>query len=133
MAYTGLTLEEARDHGWMSVLHPEDVEEAKKFDVEELSHSNDLELHLRYRRNDRSFRWTSCKARPYKDDNGKVMKWYGTITDVHDMFVMRQETETLQAENARLLTQETAANESSRLKGQFLAHVCRERGIEIMP
>ena len=107
----------------MSILHPDDIEEAQKYDQVELSRGHDQELHLRYRRHDGSFRWTSCKARPLKDDNGKVLRWYGSITDVHDMFIVRQEAEKLQAENARLLSQETAANESSRLKGQFLAHV----------
>lgn len=58
-----------------------------------------------------------------KIENGKVLRWYGTTTDVHDTVITRIEAKKLEVENAHLLTQEHAAKESSRVKSQFLAHV----------
>lgn len=122
--FSGTTPERSLGHGWRQGIHPDDLgttwetfEQAMVLGLEE-------SCHYRYRRYDGVYRWMSSRARPLKDNNGKVLKWYGTTTDIHDLVITRNEAKKLETENARLLTLEHNARESNRLKSEFLAHVC---------
>ena len=42
------------------------------------------EVEARLRRHDGSFRWFLLRAEPLRDETGKIVKWYGTSTDIED-------------------------------------------------
>ncbi len=52
---------------------------------------NDCSVEVRYRRHDGIYRWMLVRACPLRDDNGKLLKWYGTNTDIHDLVMSRIE------------------------------------------
>jgi formate hydrogenlyase transcriptional activator len=82
--YAGLSVEEAADWGWTVALHPED--RARLIDywrhVLASGEAGEIEAHLR--RFDGEFRWFLFRASPLRNASGKVVKWYGTNTDLED-------------------------------------------------
>jgi len=42
------------------------------------------DVEVRTRRFDAEYRWFLLRARPLRDESGKIVRWYGTNTDIHD-------------------------------------------------
>ncbi|HEX8315634.1 MAG TPA: PAS domain-containing protein, partial [Flavisolibacter sp.] len=82
--YTGLTYEETKDKGWSLVLHPDDYGRAWKLWKDSLDTGKPYEIEYRLRRYDDEYRWFLGRALPLRNDNGTVVKWFGTCTDIHD-------------------------------------------------
>jgi len=97
--YTGTTFEEMQDWGWKAVHHPDHIDRV----VKKIQHSWDTgeiwEDTFPLRGKDGEYRWFLSRALPIRDENGKVVRWFGTNTDI---------TERKQSEEA-LLAAETRA------------------------
>lgn len=107
--YTGTTLEEMEGWGWRKVHHPLHVERV----VEKFSHcvrtGEPWEDTFPLRSRSGEYRWFLSRALPIRDESGKVVRWFGTNTDV---------TEIREAEEA--------LREAGRRKDQFLATLAHE-------
>jgi PAS domain S-box-containing protein len=82
--YTGLTIEQARGSGWMSVVHQEDIGWMSEQRRMAMASGKPFELESRMRRHDGQYRWFINRADPLLDEKGKIVKWYGTNTDIDD-------------------------------------------------
>jgi PAS domain S-box-containing protein len=82
--YTGLSAEEARDWGWTVALHPDDLSRLVDYWRSVLASSEPGEIEGRLRRFDGVFRWFLLRVTPYFDNERKVVKWFGTNTDIED-------------------------------------------------
>ena len=82
--YTGLTFDQTKDTGWNAVFHPEDQDRAWKLWRHSLETGEPYDIEYRCRRFDGEYRWVLGRALPLKDETGKILKWFGTCTDVHD-------------------------------------------------
>lgn len=82
--YTGTTLEEMAGWGWKSAHHPDHVERVVKKIRRCFESGRIWEDTFPLRAADGSFRWFLSRARPIKDESGKVTLWCGTNTDVTD-------------------------------------------------
>jgi two-component system CheB/CheR fusion protein len=82
--YTGLTYEQSVSEGWSTVLHPDDAERTWKIWQECLQTGINYEVEYRMKRYDGEYRWFLARAIPLKDEKGRILKWFGTCTDVHD-------------------------------------------------
>jgi PAS domain S-box-containing protein len=80
--YTGLTLEESYGHGWNTPFHPDDRQRA--WDAWKNATENDAtySLDCRLRRADGTYRWWLVRGVPLRDADGKILKWFGTCTDI---------------------------------------------------
>jgi PAS domain S-box-containing protein len=81
--YTGLSVEEGLGWGWMmKAFHPEDraAEEWRAA----FAAGQPFEREARLRRADGAYRWFLVRAVPLCDEHGKVVRWYGTTTDIED-------------------------------------------------
>ncbi|MCX6983277.1 MAG: PAS domain-containing protein [Lentisphaerae bacterium] len=80
--YTGLTLEESYGHGWNTPFHPDDRKRA--WDAwENATQDNGIySIESRLRRADGVYRWWLVRGVPLSDANGKILKWFGTCTDI---------------------------------------------------
>lgn len=107
--YTGTTLEEVRGWGWRRVHHPDHVDRV----VTRLQHSWDSgepwEDTFPIRGHDGQYRWFLSRALPIRDADGRIVRWFGTNTDVTDQ--------------RRL---EAALAESNERKDAFLATLSHE-------
>jgi formate hydrogenlyase transcriptional activator len=82
--YAGLSVEEAADWGWTVALHPEDRARLIDYWRHVLASGETGEIEARLRRFDGEFRWFLFRASPLRNASGKVVKWYGTNTDLED-------------------------------------------------
>lgn len=82
--YTGLSLEEACGWGWQAAMHPEDLPELLEGWRSNLASGEPLEMEARLRRFDGVYRWFLFRATPSFDNDGRVVKWFGTNTDIED-------------------------------------------------
>jgi two-component system CheB/CheR fusion protein len=82
--YTGLSFEQSRDHGWMLVLHADDYQRTMELWQESLEKGTTYQAEYRMRRYDGIYRWFLARAIPLRDDQGTIVKWFGTCTDIHD-------------------------------------------------
>jgi formate hydrogenlyase transcriptional activator len=83
-AYTGLSLEEACGWGWQAAMHAEDLPELLERWRSNLASGEPLEMDARLRRFDGVYRWFLFRATPSFDNDGRVLKWFGTHTDIGD-------------------------------------------------
>ena len=82
--YTGLSAEQALGSGWEVAIHPDDLSRILETFREALNSVKPYEVEGRFRRFDGEFRWFLFRASPLCDESGKVVKWYGTNTDIED-------------------------------------------------
>ena len=82
--YVGLSAEEASDWGWTVALHPEDRDRLTDYWRQLLASGEAGETEARLRRFDGEFRWFLFRASPLRDGSGRVVKWYGTNTDIEE-------------------------------------------------
>src|SRR3984893_7688503 len=70
--------------GWANVLHPEDVERTKKAWFHSVETGEPCDVEQRVRRFDNIYRWFRTNAQPFRDHDGRVIRWYGVATDIDD-------------------------------------------------
>jgi PAS domain S-box-containing protein len=83
--YTGLTLEEVqREDQRARVFHPEDLERLREERLEALARGKPFELEQRALGKDGNYRWFLVRYNPLRDDQGQIIRWYATGTDIED-------------------------------------------------
>ncbi len=80
--YTGRSHEESTGWGWQAAFHPEDVPPLMKKWRELLASGEPGEIEARLRRHDGVYRWFLIRVEPFRDEHGRLLKWYGTSTDI---------------------------------------------------
>jgi len=82
--YIGLRLEDFRHRGWEAFLHPEDLPKtAKDFDQAIQTGTSHKTVH-RIRRSDGEYRWHLSRAEPLRDQQGRIIQWYGQSVDIDE-------------------------------------------------
>jgi diguanylate cyclase (GGDEF)-like protein/PAS domain S-box-containing protein len=69
---------------WYESIHPDDLDEALKRWGHSVKTGEPFETEFRLRRRDGLYRWHVAKATPGHDVHGKITKWFGTNTDIHE-------------------------------------------------
>jgi PAS domain S-box-containing protein len=84
LEYAGLTADQARGWGWTVAVHPDDLNPLVDYWRTIMASGQSGEVEARLRRFDGVYRWFLFRATPSLDDNGRVVKWYGTNTDIEE-------------------------------------------------
>jgi PAS domain S-box-containing protein len=82
--YTGLSMEQASGWGWEQAVHADDRAGLLRYWRSLLATGQAGEYEARLRRHDGSYRWFLFRGIPLHDASGRLVKWYGTNTDVDD-------------------------------------------------
>lgn len=116
--FTGLDYNRSANEGWSKVVHPDDQERALAVWRASLTTGQPYEIEYRFRRFDGVYRWFLGRALPMFNEDGQIVKWFGTCTDVHDQkqmsalleqkvaertVALKQAAEELEASNAELV------------------------------
>src|SRR3569623_339314 len=114
--YSGVALDAMRGEGWAELYHPEHRERvaARMHACWQSGQAWEDIFPLRGRNGE--YRWYQTRAMPIRDEAGKVIRWFGTNTDV---------TEVRRAQEA--------LRESDRRKDQFLAVLAHELRTPLAP
>jgi PAS domain S-box-containing protein len=89
--YTGQTPEQALGAGWVEAIHPDDRDSVRQWwrNNGETARSYRAEYRLR-RASDGQYRWHQSQAEPVLDERGRILCWFGSCTDVHDLSLTRE-------------------------------------------
>jgi formate hydrogenlyase transcriptional activator len=83
--YTGLTIEDVTTSDFRArIFHPEDIEKLREDRQAALSRGVPFEIEQRARRKDGQYRWFLIHYNPFYDEQGRLMRWYATGTDIED-------------------------------------------------
>ncbi|KAE9992600.1 hypothetical protein EG327_008475 [Venturia inaequalis] len=88
--YTGLSEEESLGAGWRNPFHEDDMPMTTRRWLHSLATGEEYITEYRCRRHDGMWRWMLGRAVPFYDDRGKIVKWFGTCTDIHELVEARQ-------------------------------------------
>lgn len=80
--YTGTTFEQMQGGGWKAVHHPEYVDRVTEKFQRHIEAGEPWEDLFPIRGQDGGYRWFLSRARPIRDDQDRVVQWFGTNTDV---------------------------------------------------
>ena len=108
-AYTGQAEEEALGYGWTRALHPEDSARVWQVWTRAREQGTEWTAELRLRGAGGEWRWFLTRAVPQRDAGQRVLRWFGTTTDIEDA---RRTAQALQA--------------ADRQKDEFLATLAHE-------
>lgn len=107
--YTGTTLDEVRGWGWTKVHHPDHVDRVVTHIRDAFERGVEWEDTFPLRGADGRYRWFLSRAVPIRDDDGNVVRWLGTNTDITDRMAL-----------------EAALREADERKDQFIATLAHE-------
>jgi PAS domain S-box-containing protein len=82
--YTGTTHEQVRGWRWKLCVHPDDLDRLVDIGREYVATGTPIDGEARLRRFDGEYRWFLFRPAPARDEAGKIVGWYGTITDIED-------------------------------------------------
>jgi PAS domain S-box-containing protein len=108
-AYTGTTPEMMRGHEWRALHEPAMLPDVLERWRASITAGAPFEMEFPLRGADGRFRWFLTRGQPVRDGAGKVVRWFGTNTDVHALRDARE-----------------AAEAANRAKSEFLAVMSHE-------
>lgn len=121
--YTGMKPETQYGWGWESVLDPQELPRVREKWMTALESGEPWEDTFPIRRHDNTLRWHLSRARPFRDNAGRITMWFGTNTDITDQRKLADERdELLSAERAA----RSEAERIGRMKDEFLATLSHE-------
>ncbi len=101
---------------WAPVLHPEDVQPTVEAWRAALHSGTTYQIEHRAKRVDGEFVWYLSRAKPIRDQEGHITKWFGTTTDIDEL--KRTEKSLEEARHN--------AEKANRTKSEFLANMSHE-------
>lgn len=121
--FTGLDYERTRDQGWADLLHPDDYELTFQRWRHALETGELYETEYRMRQHDGRYCWLLARARPMYDEQGHIIKWFGTCTDIDEQKRQAERLEELVEERTRDLRESNQELERSNLDLMQFAYV----------
>jgi PAS domain S-box-containing protein len=101
--YTGFSANEIVGGGWTKLLHPDDVDETVRVWLSCVATGLPYKVEVRiFHATDRTHRWCVTSALPLLDEQGAILKWHGTVVDMHDWKQAQEKLRDMQAELAQM-------------------------------
>jgi PAS domain S-box-containing protein len=85
LEYSGRTIDELRGWDNNDTIHPEDRPRLIEIFAHALSSGDPYDIAIRFRRFDGVYRWFQTRGLPFRDSNGRLLRWYVLLTDIDDL------------------------------------------------
>jgi PAS domain S-box-containing protein len=82
--YFGGRFEDFKEGGWEAFLHPDDLPETAKAISHAVQTGTYFQVVHRLRRTDGEFRWHHARGEPLRDQQGRIIQWYGLSVDIDE-------------------------------------------------
>ncbi len=106
--YSGVHEGDLDNNRWTDIVHPDDRAGVAERWQAALDADQPYETEFRLRRADGRYRWHIARAVPTKDDEGKVVRWIGTNTDIEEQRETRAKLEALNETLEQRVAERTA-------------------------
>ncbi|MGH7725629.1 MAG: ATP-binding response regulator [Candidatus Eiseniibacteriota bacterium] len=83
--FIGVPFERLQDRGWMQFVHPEDASATIRAWRRSIDTGEPFQFELRFQDAEGRYRWHLSRAVPLRDDEGAIVMWVGSNTDVHEV------------------------------------------------
>jgi PAS domain S-box-containing protein len=100
--FTGVIQGSTDGDGWNDMFHADDRERAWSIWRHSLRTGEPYEIEYRLKHRDGGYRWTLGRALPERNEHGKIVRWYGTCTDIHELVLAREQVQALQGQLLQL-------------------------------
>ncbi|MEH1856854.1 MAG: PAS domain S-box protein [Nostoc sp.] len=104
IAYTGQSLAEAENGGWIDAVHPDDRAYTGEVWSAAVANQNMYQIEYRIRGKDGNYRYFWVWGAPVLEEDGNVREWIGTCTDIHDRKLAEAENQRLKERYRSLVT-----------------------------
>jgi PAS domain S-box-containing protein len=84
LEYYGTTLEELKKR-WQDFVHPEDLPRIVEGLAQAFVSGEAFDVEFRPRRFDGVYRWFQARTVPFRDANGRIVRWYNLLTDIDEL------------------------------------------------
>ena len=101
--YTGAPETEHLGFGWLQAVHPDDRPTIAACWDAAIRGDADYDVKYRLRAGDGAYRWFASRGRALHDEQGRVVRWFGTCTDITEIVQAREALEERVAERTREL------------------------------
>ncbi|QUT05236.1 PAS domain-containing protein [Sphingobium phenoxybenzoativorans] len=91
--FTGMPEGSTDGEGWNGMFHPDDQDRAWGRWRQSLETGEPYEIEYRLRHHSGAYRWTLGRAMPLRDAAGRITRWFGTCTDIHEQRQMAEQRE----------------------------------------
>lgn len=88
--YTGVSLKEQLGYGWLDQVHIDDRDKLIQAWLHAVKTGEEMYTVFRLRRHDGAYRWFDARATPQKNEQGEIIRWLGSNTDITDLELTRQ-------------------------------------------
>lgn len=96
--FTGVVPGTTDGADWESAFHPADRDRAWELWRRSLATGEPYEIEYRLRHSSGEYRWVLGRATPMRDLDGRIVRWIGTCTDIHDAKRQSEQIEILSRE-----------------------------------
>ncbi|PWU15227.1 MAG: hypothetical protein C5B49_12160, partial [Bdellovibrio sp.] len=121
--FTGTTFEEMQGWGWTTIHHPDHRNRVIERFVHHLQTGESWEDVFPLRSATGEWKWFLSRAKPVRDQRGKILRWFGTNTDVTEQ---REASEKLKKTQGELHMAVAEAQKANQAKTMFLANISHE-------
>ncbi len=96
--YTGMEPGSTDGEAWNGMFHADDQERAWTRWRHSLATGEPYQIEYRLRHRDGTYRWVLGRALPIRDAEGRITRWFGTCTDIHEQKLALEEREIVSQE-----------------------------------
>lgn len=96
--FTGIAPGDIRPETWTVLVHPADQRRVMEAWTDSLETGAPYAIDYRFRHHDGRYRWLRVQAKPLRNAQGDIVRWYGTSTDIDDAKQLEAEREAVAGE-----------------------------------
>ncbi|WP_237064892.1 sensor histidine kinase [Loktanella sp. M215] len=96
--FTGVPEGSTDGEGWNGLFHPDDQERAWDAWRHSLTSGEPYAIEYRLKHRSGDYRWVLGRAQPMRDAAGRIQRWYGSCTDIHEIKVAQEQRQLMLAE-----------------------------------
>jgi PAS domain S-box-containing protein len=82
--YFGFGYGEQEGTAWGDVVHTEDLDRSFGTYIRSLATGEPIQVQYRLKRKDGQYRWHLCRMEAMRNRAGEIVRWFGTLMDIHD-------------------------------------------------
>ncbi|HZH01941.1 MAG TPA: ATP-binding protein, partial [Flavisolibacter sp.] len=101
---------------WLAMVHPEDWKAIMDAWEQAVATNRAFRYEVRLKSKEGEYRWHNASGEPVRDETGKVIKWIGALTDIHEQKTFAEKLE-------KIVQERTIALQRSNEDLQQFAHV----------
>ena len=106
--FTGVPAGSTDGEAWAGMFHPDDRRRARETWTRSLRTGEPYRIEYRLRHRSGPYRWVLGRAQPVRDEEGRIIRWFGTCTDIQEIVEAREVLARSRTELERLVAERTA-------------------------